>query len=269
MKSKLHITAGYNDHKTYLRQSYCEHPFKLADLKEDHLHDFLCLVIRSTSPGMLDNDHYGITIDVEENAHLQVKTQAYQRLYTMVNEATQHINVHMGNRGSFYFLPHPCVPHKASNFSGVNHIYLSAKHNLIWSDVITCGRKHSGEVFEFTKFSSITNVYINHKLVVRENILLEPSATNINGIGQFEGFTHQSTLLFLHDDADLNYIMDSARLLLSAEDDILFGISKLPVNGLIFRILGYKGEQLFGFNQKISSIIQKITENNILTKKLI
>ncbi len=46
--------------------------------------------------------------------------------------------------------------------------------------------------------------------------------------------------------------------ILSGKEEITFGISMLPVNGLIIRMLGYKGEQLFDLNNRIASFIGEI-----------
>ncbi len=135
---------------------------------------------------------------------------------------------------------------------------MSGNHNLIWSEIITCGRKGSGEEFKFTRYHNVTNVYLNKKLVVKENVLLEPFKKNVHAIGQLEGYTHQSTLLFIDDQADIKKISGECKELLSGTEDITFGISTLPVNGLIFRILGYGGEKLFSCNNKLASLIQQL-----------
>ena len=41
-------------------------------------------------------------------------------------------------------------------------------------------------------------------------------------------------------------------------EDITFGISALPVNGLIFRLLGQKSEKLFNCNNKLASLIERL-----------
>ena len=173
----------------------------------------------------------------------------------MANAARQSIKVHVADNGSLIYLPHPNVPHEASSFSSFNDIFLQKKHNLVWSEIITCGRKLSGEEFKFTRFLNVTNVYLNNKLVVKENVLLEPAKRKIHAIGQLEGYTHQSTLLFLNDRADKDRILKEGNELLSGFEGITFGISLLPVNGLIFRLLGFKGEQLFNCNNKIALLI--------------
>lgn len=236
-------------------------PFKLANVTEDKRDDTLRLMITSSSPGVLDNDIYSIEIDVEENASLHLSTQGYQRLFTMRNKASQYINVQINENASFYFLPHPNVPHALSNFSAINNIYLSRNHNLVWSEIITCGRKLSGEEFQFTKYHNVTNIYINKKLVVKENVMLEPLKHDPASIGQLEGYTHQATLIFLNNHFSMKEIMEKVRELLSAEEGIIFGVSLLPVNGLIFRQLGNKAEQLFNNNNKLAKLISRFVKN--------
>jgi urease accessory protein len=90
--------------------------------------------------------------------------------------------------------------------------------------------------------------------VIRENVLLEPLITDVLALGQLEGYTHQSTLLFINDKVGTEKISAHCNEILSGGKDIAFGISGLPVNGLIIRVLGYKAEQLFDLNNKIASI---------------
>ncbi len=258
LDNHLHITAGYKNDHMFLKQCFYKQPFKLVNITENKSDGLLRLMITSSSPGILSNDDFKIEIEVEENANVRLTTQGYQRLFTMANAARQSMNVHIANNGSFTFLPHPTVPHEASSFSSFNDIFLQKKHNLVWSEIITCGRKLSGEEFKFTRFQNVTNVYLNKKLVVKENVLLEPSKRNIHAIGQLEGYTHQSTLLFLNDGISTEEIMKEGNKLLSGIEGITFGISLLPVNGLVFRLLGFKGEQLFNCNNKLAALIQQI-----------
>jgi urease accessory protein len=256
VKQVLHIVAGYKNSKTFLKYSYAAQPFKIANISENKSQNLLRLMMTSSSPGILDNDHYLVDIDVEENAQMHITTQGFQRLFTMKENASQVMNVHVANDASFYFLPHPIVPHKDSDFTSVNNIFLKKVHHIVWSEIITCGRKLSGEEFQFTKFHSVTNIFLNERLIIKENVLLEPIKNNIRAIGQFEGFTHQSALLFINSDVDMVFIAEACKQILIKTNEVEFGISKLPVNGLIIRMLGYKGEELFNFNNKIASFIQ-------------
>lgn len=260
MNKHLYIKAGFKNQKTFLEKSFYRQPFKLANITEDRNADPLRLMIMSSSPGILDNDNYLFEMDIQENAAVHITTQGYQRLYTMSNKACQCVNVRLQNNGSLYFLPHPNVPHEASNFSSLNNIYLCTNHNLVWSEIITCGRKLSGEEFKFTKFHTVTNIYVQNKLVVRENVSLEPLNKNIHSIGQLEGYTHQSTLLFLNNAADVKKLAGQCKNVLSNVPGISFGMSMLRVNGLIIRILGYTGEKLFNCNNELADYLRKSSD---------
>ena len=95
MRSHLHIIAGYKSGKTYLRNTYCEQPFKLANITEDTSANLLKLMLMSSSPGILDNDHLVIDINIETHAKMQLTTQGYQRIFTMKGSATQNLNLHV------------------------------------------------------------------------------------------------------------------------------------------------------------------------------
>lgn len=255
MRSALQITAGYKNSKTYLKKSFCSHPFKLGNVTEDRTRSLMKLMIMSSSPGVLDNDRYAIDIEVEAEAKLQLLTQGYQRLFSMQNGARQTINIYLKNNAAFCYLPHPCVPHKASVYSGVNNVYLCSNHCLLWSDIVTCGRKLCNEEFEFTCFQNVTSVFVEDKLVIKEKIFLEPLKISISVIGQMERYSHQSTLMYLNNKIETEYLMQECRQILSAVEGIEFGISELPVKGFMVRMLGHKGEQLFDLHNRLASVI--------------
>jgi urease accessory protein len=264
MISKLHITAGCKNNETYLKNSYCTSPFKIGNITEDKTKSLMKLMMMSSSPGVLDNDSYEIKIDVEGDAKLQLTTQGYQRIFTMQNEARQTMHVNIDGNASFFYLPHPTVPHKNSSYRSTNNIHLKNNHQLIWSEIITCGRKLSNEAFAFTRYHNTTNIYLNEGLVVKENLLLEPHKTNVAAIGQLEGYTHQSSLIFLNDTVECELIMQECQELLNTIDGIEFGISSLPVSGFTIRMLGFKGEQLFEVQKHLASMLEKKTINKLV-----
>jgi urease accessory protein len=244
MIANLHIQTGLRNERTYLKNSFCTAPFKVADVTEDRSSKALKLMIMSSSPGVLDGDEYFIRIELAEKTSLELETQSYQRLFTMQRGASQSMEVHMREGSSFTFLPHPTVPHEASHFTGTNKIFLSRQCNLKWGEILTCGRKLKGEAFRFTQYQNTTEVFLNDRLIIKENLLIKPDSINVSAIGQLEGYTHQATLIYLNETVAIGDLITATSKLLALENQITFGISALPVNGLIVRLLGNKGEQL-------------------------
>jgi urease accessory protein len=281
MIAKLHIETVLKDGITCLKQSYCTAPFKVANITEDKTSAQLHLMLMCSSPGILDGDEYELKIEMGENSSLQLHTQSYQRLFNMKKGARQLMEVYLKKGSSFVYLPHPSVPHENSVFTVANKFFLNAGCRLMWGEVLTCGRKLSkglskgvskgvlpdlpdlsenGEVFRFSKYHSITEVFMNDRLVIKENLLMQPAVIDPAAIGQLEGFTHQASFIFLEEKTDCTDAADTIHEYLSLQNEIVSGITTAPANGLIIRLLGYKAEQLHDHLKAVARILSKKTK---------
>lgn len=264
MTSSVLIQVAVNVGITFLKDVYCTTPFKVANITEDKKSKELQLMLMSSSPGILDGDEYELKIELVEGSCVRLQTQSYQRLFSMKQSATQSLDVHMAKECSFCFLPHPSVPHKNSVYTGTNKFYLSDDCTLIFGEILTCGRKLNGEVFSFSKYHNFTEVFINNKLIVKENLLIEPATINLHAIGQLEGFTHQASLIYLCENSSVKELSKALTELLGNEMEIEFGISELAVNGLIVRLLGQKAEQLHNCLLMITEILKTVSAYKLI-----
>lgn len=255
MIAQLQIQAASINGISFLKECYCNTPFKIANITEDKKDPTLRLMLMSSSPGILDADEYRINIQLDKGCSLQMHTQSYQRLFTMKAQATQHTEIHLATDAAFCFIPHPVVPHRQSNFTSRNKIFLSGNCDLIFGEILTCGRKLNGEEFLFSKYHNTTEVFLNNKLVIKENLLIQPAFINVNAIGQLQGYTHQASLIYLSENAEIKGLIPRLYTLLSAEKGINTGITSAPVNGLVVRILGQKAEQLFDCLKLIAGVL--------------
>ncbi len=245
MIARLTIETASTNGITFLKRSYCSTPLKVANITENKKEATLRLMLTSSSPGILDGDDYQLKITVAENCSLQLHTQSYQRLFTMKGQAAQQMEVTLEKNAVFCFIPHPVVPHESSTFTTRSKFFLADNCSLIIGEILTCGRKLNGEIFMFSKYHSVTEIFIYGKLVIKENLLIQPAAINIDAIGQLQGYTHQASLIYVDENAPIKKIIPVLIELLSTQKDISFGITTAPVNGLIVRMLGQKAEQLF------------------------
>ncbi len=264
MKAAVHIQAAARGECTYLKKASFTTPFKVANITEDKKAAALHLMLMSASPGILDGDEYDFTIEVEAGCSLQLHTQAYQRIFHMQQGAIQQMKVDLAVGASFCYLPHPSVPHAQSVFTACNDFYLDAGCRLVFGEVLTCGRKLNGETFLLSKYHSITNIYINNRLVIKENLLMQPGFIAPGGIGQLEGFTHQASMMWLQEDTDSKAIKEKVISLLAAETGIEAGITAAPANGLLIRLLGHGAEQLYNCLQRINAILP-VQKNKLLS----
>lgn len=226
------------------------------DVREDKSQKCLELMLMSSSPGILDGDHFTFEIDVANECALALRTQSYQRIFDMKTSAAQHMTIHVNKDAYFQYVPHPTVPHKNSNFSAINNIHLAEGATLIWSDLFSCGRKLNGESFDYHSFENLTTIYQNNIPVVIEHIWFQPKSLMPTGLGQLENFSHSGSVFFIDETIDVKGIKQKADLLLNQFEDIQFGSSQAPINGLIVKLLADSGEQLLQITEALTLLFK-------------
>ena len=255
MRSEVAIKVAVRNGLSYLASSFFTPPLKVADITEDRTAGELHLMLMSSSPGVLDGDDLSIRVEVEAFGRLQLHTQSYQRLFQMKEGAVQAMEVLLGKGACFCWLPHPCVPHERAIFTGRNRVFLSEGSQLIWGEVITCGRKLNGEVFRFSKYHVRTEVFIQGQLALLENVCLRPSIFSVEGVGQMEGFTHQASLLYVESrGVEVEKCLQVERCL-QALEGVTYGMSEGPAGSLVIRILGNKAEPLYDVLKMIGGLL--------------
>lgn len=256
MISKVSIEAEVKNGITQLKSAFFNTPFKVVDIREDKKNPLLELILMSSSPGVLDEDELYFDYILHENSQLEFTTQSFQRFFTMEKSAFQETKVTLKENSSLSYLPHPCVPHKDSSFKSNNTIFMAKTATVLWGEIFTCGRKLKNEIFEFKQFQSLIKIYQEDKLVFFENLYLKPSEFNPLNLGQFEGFTHQLSLIFLNDSCEVKALKKQLDYFLE-ENNCVFGISETPTNGLVVKILHDKAEKLMLLMKGLTKIIKK------------
>lgn len=264
MINRLNIVSGFKDERSYLKESFFTRPFRIANISEDKADPSLYLMVMSSSPGILDNDHYDINIELEPKSRLLLESQSYQRLFNMQTGAQQQMKVSLSNNSTFSYVQHPIVPHEKSIFKAHNTINLEGDCSVTLGEIITCGRKHSGEIFLFSKFQNLTEVFHNGKLILKDNVLLQPLLADIETLGQMEGYTHQATLIHINTGKqDMEFLIEDTYADLETEENIVFGVSQPFANCMMVRVLGNGGEQLYNAFRHIQKKLWVLDQINI------
>ncbi len=275
----LYIKTGFKEGKSYLMDSYVSVPFRITNIGQIKEDGCLYMMLGSSSPGLLDTDNHEIDINVEENSRFQLQTQSYQRLYNMKKGSSQITKVKLAPNSAFCYVPHPIVPQENSIFRNHTIIHLEKNCELILSEIITCGRKNSefispdreifGEIFKFTYFQNVTEIYFNDLLILKDKIILEPQVVPVDTVIQLEGYTHQATFIYLNTgNNSVEYELTAEILkIMEYEENISFGVSEMAANGFVLRVLGNGGEQLFNCFQQIQNFLWERKEAPIVSIK--
>ncbi|WP_194776191.1 urease accessory protein UreD [Pararhodonellum marinum] len=273
---KLHITVGFNAFGSYLKDKYFTPPFKIANVGENRNDPACYLMTMSSSPGILDDDDLDIQINLEAGSRMMLLNQGYQRLFTMKKGAKQQMTINLQKNSELSYIQHPIVPQSQSIFHSKSTIHLEENCIFTYGEIITCGRKLCGEIFHFKRFQNLTEVFLNQKLILKDNILLQPDKIDINALGQVEGYTHQATLMYVNSrNLEANAEVELMHEAMSKEEDLAFGVSQPLPQLVVLRVLGNGGEQLLDAFKKIEKSlwelnkhINKVSPEKVQVKKM-
>lgn len=257
MINKLNIICGYKDGRSYLKDTtYFTRPFLVMNISENKTDPSLYLMVMNSSPGILDEDEHDIEMVLETNCRVLLQSQSYQRLYQMKKGAYQQQRIVLQSGSTFSYVQHPTVPHNGSIFKAHTTIEIADDCSLTFGEIITCGRKHSGEVFMFTRFHSLIEIFYNGKLLLKDNVLFQPQLLALNTIGQLEMYTHQASLFYVQTTPrNMEELTDKLDGLLQTEVGLDYGISTPSPCCIVIRILGNGAEQLLNCLQKVQQFL--------------
>lgn len=249
-ESVLKIETKIKHEKTILSDSYFTPPFKL--LKPFYCENNimrLCLV--NVSPGVLEGDNYKITANMKKGSLLELYSQSYSKIFKMNDGfAAQKVDINMEEGCTLAYMLKPTLPYEDSDFRSETNIKLSKNCNVIFREIISCGRYKRNEIFSFKSFKSRTKIFYEGKLLFMDNTVLIPDEQQLNSIGLYDKFTHQANIIIVSECVNENLKMALVKLL-DQFQDIDFGVSMSFKFGIVIRILGTGSEKLVDITESI------------------
>jgi len=77
----------------------------------------------------------------------------------------------------------------------------------------------------------------------------------VHAMGQLEGYTHQASFIYLQEAVDMEHLRVLLSEILASEKNMEAGISALPINGIIIRLLGTGAEQLYNCLLRVNAVL--------------
>lgn len=243
-RSLLKIEAKLRNNKTILGDSFFSAPLKIAKPFYDESNNMMKLCMLNVSAGILSGDSYIIDINVNKGSRFNLYTQSYSKVFQMKEGfAEQKLNINLDEAAHFEYMPHPIIPYANSNYIAANVIKIKETSSLFFREIVSCGRYKRGEIFQFKRFKSRTELYVEEKLIFVDNTVLEPEHQHLNEIGFYEGYTHQAAVLIFNKNVD-EKLKERINSLLNSYENIEYGITITYPNLIVIRMLGMSSEKL-------------------------
>ncbi|MDO5614976.1 MAG: urease accessory protein UreD [Cruoricaptor ignavus] len=268
IKSTVKLSCVRSGEVTLLEDRFFDIPYKLTHFGRPTAADFLEMILMCSSPGVMEGDSLQMDILCKENAKMKFFTQSFNRIHPMPkkNGAEQFCNFKIEKGAKFMYVPHPTIPYKDSIFEATNDIRMTGTSHLIWGDLISGGRIHSGEKFLFSKYHTKTKIYRDERLIIFDNQLISPETQPLEELLFFEGYTHQGTLLMVSPFAE-DFKKELDAILLEQFTDSSYGFTICAENALMLRILGNSGDALYDWLLNIGNMAWSYFEHRDNVKK--
>lgn len=190
--------------------------------------------------GYVEGEKYKYNFTLRKGARSVITTQASTKVYKCENnkESRQETIIRLDDDSILEYITDSVILFKNAIYNQCNKIYMSDNATLIYSDGITSGWSVDGESFTYKSVKMSTKVYMDNKIVMLDNLIINPREDDVSGLGYFEGYENFGTLLVINKNITEDVVEHLRQLLDEVEIPIKFGISKLEINGFVLRVLG-------------------------------
>lgn len=232
----LNLLVRRKGNKTIIAHCYYEGALKVTRpvyLEEESPTIYLIHV----GGGYVDGDRYSTNLIVEEGAGISVTTQSYTKVYKTPNfPVVQETSITLKEDSLLEFMPDPLIAYEGARYVQNTVVHMEEGSCLFYSDITTPGWSEGGAPFQYDSIRSKLKVYMGKRIILFDHLLLEPNS-GITHLMQLEQYTHMGTFIIIHKQAEKNFGDNLYEHLQDYVNDGRMGISALPENGVIIRVL--------------------------------
>ncbi|KNH20706.1 urease accessory protein UreD [Arthrobacter sp. ZBG10] len=223
------------------------HRGALRVLRPHYLDDSgqVCYVLVNPGGAYLGADLFLLDVEVRAGADLLLTTQSATKVYrTPGSFAEQRMAVRLGEGARLELMPDQLIAYREASYRQHSAFTVRPSSALVMAEVVTPGWSPDGAAFgyEEVRLRNEVRVLADHgglELLLLDNLLIQPPARDVTGLGFMEGFSHLGSLVVV--DARVDQALADELHLLTAGFDALAGVSLTRTvagtTGLVLRAL--------------------------------
>lgn len=225
---------------------------------DEKLPQIPCIYILSSGGPIVEGDHYSVGLRLEADTMAHISTGAASVVASMEGgaaEMVQRVELHSG--AYLEWLPQPIIPGRGARYRGIAEISIAPGASLFWSEVVTCGRLHHGERFDYERFELRTTLRRPEgEVLLRERLVLRPTIRSPEEWALLGGYDHFASVLMVAPEENITPIYDNLKPIVHSE--LRMSIARLNRGcGLAIRLLGSSTQLLLGITRELCSLLRK------------
>lgn len=215
-------------------------------------------IINPTS-GLVGGDRLVIEIALEEGAHAFITAPSATKVYKSSDHYSEHItDLWVKKQGRLEYFPRTVIPFAGSRYKQKTRISLEESATAFIVEGFTTGRTDRKERLAFKEYRSSLEITYGGKMIAADRFTLRPEVTDYAALGYFESLdTVMSVYLVFDDPLKERKIIEEINALFAQREQLLGGVTTLPLKGIMVRLLGRGATQLEDVVLHIHSIVRK------------
>jgi urease accessory protein UreH len=198
---RLDLVFGRRGDQTFLRDSYCEVPFKITRTLSAAGDGVAHLMLMHCTAGLFGGDSMEMTVHVERGARVRLTQQSATRVHPSEDRwAIQSNRIYVESGGELDLLFEPIIPFAASRLRQTTSIDLERGGRLLFWEGLMAGRVGSGEVWEFKDLSYETRLTSEARLLFLDRFHLRPERSSPASDWRMGKATYAGTGLYVGSD---------------------------------------------------------------------
>jgi len=239
---------------------------------DEEMPDLPCVIVISTSGGVLQGDRHTIEIELAADAQAYVTTQSATKIQEMdANYASQTQEIVLGEGAYLEYLPEPIIPYKNARFITETRVSIAKTATLLYAEILMSGRKYykSGEQFEYDLFSStVCGDRPGDGELFVDKFIIEPRRHGVRRPGVMSDFDVLANVVLLTPKTHADRIFGETPAVMDHDGPWAAGASHLPNDaGLIYKVVGMEREPVQAKVREFWSLVrQEVVGANVPQK---
>ena len=203
------------------------------------------LVLLTLNPmgGMAQGDRYSIDVRVRRGSAAVIMPASANKIYRAGKSGVRFVQrLEVEDEAVLEFVPDLTIPHAGARVRQRTDCHLAPMATLWYGEILTPGRKASGEIFAYACLDHGLTVRREGLLVAQERVCWEPATLYPHSkilLGKYDYL--MNLFIFVPMTMDREPLIASIAGLLDAKsyagEDMLGGVSRLEGNGLVVKLL--------------------------------
>lgn len=229
--------------RSFVQRAFARSPLRLLN-PSNHGHG-AWLFSSTYGGGLVGGDVLSLHMRVGPGATALLQTQSSTKVYRSNRGVASSMHAVVEESGLLVVLPDPVVCFAGSTYAQTQTVDLSGSGGLVLLDWMTCGRRASGERWEFDRYSSRITIHRDEELRLFDGLLLEAADGALSErLGRFACLgTIVLTGFALREHVE-RIRVEAGDLTVTGRADILMAVAPLGLDGCLIRLGGVSVEEI-------------------------